>query len=342
MKSDKLRVGLIGLGEINRAHVEGYLAHQNRVEITAVCDINPTMLERRSRELGATPYTDVTDLLRSGEVDMVDITLPHNLHFSVAKLALEAGKHVLVEKPLAPNSQDCLRLIELARDLHVTFTVAENTPFVAAYQVIEEILRTQLLGDIRLVRTFIYGSEITRLSNRNLWKGKLDGSNGGAIIDAGPHSFYLLKWLFGEIDTVQAVSYKLVRESEVEDNAIVSGCLKNGTIFSTEYTFTAEIPWGERLEIYGSMGSVVLDQLADPPVRIFRGKDDFVGSALEEVPYNPVRWKFDSIAKGVQDFVDAVLEGRSPRVDPMDGYYAVRVAEKAYESIRLGGVVVPV
>jgi predicted dehydrogenase len=342
MNGERIGVGIIGLGLISRAHIRGYQEAQRDAQIVAVCDSNESIADAAARNVGARRYTRHSELLRDPQVQVVDITLPHNLHYQVAKDAINARKDVIVEKPMTAKAKDGLELIQLSKEVGVRFTVAENTPFVAAYREVEKLIRQDIIGAPRLIRTLIYGSEVERLRDVSNWKGRTAGSCGGVIIDAGAHSFFLLKWLFGEIATVQATSAKLVEESEVEDHAIVTGRMKCGAIFSTEYTFTAEIPWGERLEIYGSTGSLIVDQVCNPPVVHFRSKNDTAGAAIETVLYDPKDWKAKSIASGVRDFIEALRENRPPRVDPRDGYYVLLVAEKAYESIAVLGKAVPV
>src|ERR1022692_2431445 len=342
MVSDKIGVGIIGLGLISRAHIRGYQEAAEGAKIVAVCDIDESVAGKAARNLGARMYTRHSELHLDPEVQVVDVTLPHNFHYAVAKDAIAARKHVIIEKPMTVKAQESLELIQLAKVTGVKFTVAENTPFAAAYCEVEKLIKQQVIGTPRLIRTLIYGSEVERLRDVSNWKGRASGSCGGVIIDAGAHSLFLLKWLFGEIATVQAISTKLIEESEVEDHAIVTGRMKNGAIFSTEYTFTAEIPWGERLEVYGSKGSLIVDQVCNPPAIHFRHKNDTAGVRIETVPYDPTEWKMKSIANGVCDFVEAIRQNRPPRVDPLDGYYAVFVAEKAYESVANLGRPVPV
>src|SRR5438105_1704162 len=331
-----LRVGLIGLGSINRAHVAGYLSVPDEAEVVAVCDTVEATVDERSAELDATPYLDHRALLEDDSVDSVDVTLPHRLHYPVIRDALEAGKHVLAEKPLALESTQCRELIDLARRRGLTLTVAENTRFVAAYLATKRLLDAGTLGRIRTVRTLIYGSEVERLRSHT-WIGRRADAGGGVVIDAGVHSFYLLEWLFGRVRRVQARMATWMPESEVEDNAVVTGELEGGTLFTCELTCTAELPWGERLEVYGEHGAVVVDQLTNPVAVHYRNKDDFDPVALPDVPYDPRGWKMSSISAGVVDYVQAVRAGRPTGVDPEDGYRAVLVAEKAYESAAAGG-----
>jgi len=339
--SSKVRVGLIGLGIISAAHAEGYMSSPD-AELVAICDVDPEVLMARADELGVTPFERYKDLLDDPGVDIVDVCLPHNFHYPVVRAGLEAGKHVLVEKPLALTSRECLELIELAKSKGVRLSVAENTRFVTAYLAAERLISAGELGDVRLVRTLISGSEVKRLRNPSLWKGRTDGSGGGAIIDAGPHSFYLLKWLFGEVASLRGFHDQLVEQAQVEDNAVVAGTLVSGALFRCEFTFTAEIPWGERLEVYGSESSLIVDQLLDPPAVLFRGGTDYVGEPLTDVPHDPRGWKRLAIAAGARDFAEAVANGRPPAVDPRDGLYGVLLAERAYESAAAGGILLPV
>jgi predicted dehydrogenase len=333
----RIGFGVIGLGLISKAHVQGLLDAAEHARIVAVCDIRADVAHAVAQQVGARAYSDYRELLADPEVAAIDAPLPHNLHVEVAGQALRAGRHVLLEKPMAPTSGECAALIELARSRSVSLSVAENTPFVGAYLAVRDLIDSGAIGQPRLIRTLIYGSEIDRLNDTSSWKGRKDGTIGGAIFDAGPHSFHLLKWLFGDIASVQAIANKIVAASQVEDNAIVAGRMASGALFTTEYTFTAEIPWGERLEIYGASGSVIVDQLLDPPAVHYRGKTDMTGRKLDGVNYDPNGWKIRSIAAGVAAFARSVAEGKPAPVDPHDGLYAIKVAESAYQSVAQGG-----
>jgi predicted dehydrogenase len=329
--------GLVGLGAISRAHLQGYRNATAHAHVAAVCDLDRALAQRVGHELGARSYNNYAALLRDPEVQAVDIMLPHNLHYAVGRRALESGKHVIIEKPLAPTVDECESLIELARGRGLLLSVSENARFVKAYVEVEKLLRQGALGSPRLIRTLIYGSELNNLTNHAHWRARAATSLGGAIIDSSPHSFYLLKWLFGEIEVLRAFTDKLVGESEVEDNALVTGRMKSGALFTAQFTFTAEIPWGERLEVYGSEGTIIVDQLRDPPAVHFRGKTDLIGRVLSDVPFDPAGWKFGSIATSVAEFAAAVGRKAPPPIDPLEARYVMLVIEKCYESVRASG-----
>lgn len=332
---DKIRVGLIGLGSISFAHEAGFSEMGEICNIIAMCDINQDEVNSRiGMYEGCQGYTDYQDLLDNTEVDLVDITTPHELHYPIVKAALLHGKHVIVEKPITVLSEQGQELIDLAREKGLKFTVAENTRFVPAYQKAEEILKQGLLGDIWTVRTLIAGSEVYRIKNPNLWHGK--APYGGVILDSSVHNFYLFKWLFGGVREVLAFASKIVPEGEMEDNGLVLGHLANDAEFQHNTSCTFEIPWTERLEIYGSKGGLIIDQLTQPVVKYYLGSNDIDGTTIEDVPFDPLGWKFSSMLAEIKDFVTAVADDRPPLIDPADALYALRVVEAVNKSIETG------
>ncbi len=331
MQREKLQIGIIGLGIISDGHLEGAAAMHQIADVAAVCDIDEAKARKVAERFGAAVYTDYQQLLDEAAIDLVDIILPHNLHYSVAMAALQKGKHVFLEKPLTIDPAQGWELIEKAREMGVIFSVAENTRFVTAYLETEKLLREGALGDIYHVRTLIAGSEVERLKNPHPWKATKTGSGGGVLIDAAPHTFYLLKWLFGDVLYLQAFHSQMIDASEVEDNAVVLGKLANGAEFLSQFTFTAESPWTERLEIYGTTGAIIIDHIANPVAILFRGTNDYAGTPLP-VPYDPQGWKLNSIVEETKSFIQVVWDGSIPKVDPVDAHYALLVIEKAYES----------
>lgn len=329
----KVRVGIIGLGGISFAHEAGFGELGDMCEIVALCDINQEEVEnRKSMYPQARGYTRYQDLLADPSVDMVDIITPHPLHYPIAKAAFEAGKHVLVEKPIAVESAQGEEMIALAKRKSLKFSVAENTRFVIAYLKAEEILKQGLLGEIWTVRSLIAGSEVGRIKDPNLWHGK--GRYGGVILDSAVHNFYLYKWFFGGVRDVLAFASKIVPEGDSEDNGLILGHLPNGGEFQLNVSCTFEIPWTERLEVYGSKGGIIVDQLANPVVRYYFGSADIDGTIVADVPFEPMAWKYNSMLAEIKDFVSAIIENRPPLVDPQDALFALKAVEAVDRSLQ--------
>jgi predicted dehydrogenase len=334
MTQQKLKVAILGAGLIAPNHAAGFQEVPNLAQVVAVCDIDNKNAENLAALFDARVCTDYHEILATPEIDLVDVLLPHHLHYPVAMDIIAAKKHLLLEKPVAVTYRQSMEIYEAAKKAGIYFGVAENTRFIQAYIEAEKIIRTGRLGDITLVRTFLPANERMRLSSDDFW-GKKISQGGGTLIDSGPHTFYLLKWLFGEVKELNAFTSQIYNvDSEVEDNADVRGKLTCGADFLSSFTFTAEIPHSERLEVYGTSGSLVVDQLVNPPVKFYAEPVDFDGIPVEGPEYDPMCWHYFSIVEEVKDFVHTVVENRPPTVDPLDCCYAVKVIEKAYESVK--------
>ena len=337
MSAPPLRVGVIGLGMISRAHLAGYEAAEG-ARIVAVCDQDQAKVDAAAAAHGARGSTDYRSLLADPEVDAVDLLLPHALHHPIAKEALEAGKHVCLEKPLTVRESEARELVDLAASKGLVLALAENTRFVHAYVVAERMLRAGELGQVRMVRGFIPDQILDEWAEDPTgWKPAAFGT--GAIMDCAPHLLYQLVWYFGEIEVLHAISQRYAPDVELENHGIIAGRVSGGALFSIELSSVTEYPRGERVEIYGSEAALIIDQVLDPPMVLYRGDRDHHGTAVAEVPYDLGQWKARSIAVEVADFVDAVREGRPATIDLEDAVYTVRLVESAYESIASGAPV---
>lgn len=335
MSEDVLRIGVVGLGQVSAAHLSGF-GSADGAEIVVVCDDVPAKAEAVQIRLGVPAVTDYHDVLADEDVDAVALLLPHQIHYSVAREALEAGKHVYLEKPFTVHEHEAVELIRLARDRGLTLAVAENTRFVHAYVVAEKIVRSGRLGEIRAVRGFIPDQILDEWAEEPTgWKRQPHGA--AAIADCAPHMLLLLLWFFGEVESLQAIALRYVPDVELENHGIIAGRLVTGTLFSVEFSSVTEYPRGERVEIYGSDGTLLIDQVLDPPVVFYRGDTDPKGTPVDEVPFDLGAWKRHSIELAARDFVAAVREGRSAAVDLEQARMTVRLVDCAYQSIAQGG-----
>jgi predicted dehydrogenase len=346
MNGKKLRVGNIGLGRMSFVYNYALQEVKDQYERYAVCDVDEEKVKARlKRGDWKKGYTDYVELCQDPDVDVVLITVPHagipeveDPHYEVARIALQNKKHVLVEKPMTVTEVHSRELIELACTNGVKFTTAENTRFVPGYMEAARIVNDGALGDILFVRTEIDGSSIEELHARQNWLGKKP--NGGVILDMGFHTFYLLKWIFGGVKDISAFSHKIIPEAELEDNAVFTGHLNKGTYYFSTVSTIAKVPWTERLEVYGTLGALIVDHLVDPTAVLYIGPDEKIQrKPLETVPYEPQMWKWKSMLAEVIDFMEAVRDDREPKISAEDGAYAVKVTEAAYESARTGQVV---
>jgi UDP-N-acetyl-2-amino-2-deoxyglucuronate dehydrogenase len=345
MGTAKLGVGIVGLGLISRTHAMAYKQLADVVDLVAVCDIDRPVATRFAAEFGAKACFDLQDVINDPAVDVVDLILPHTLHHDAAMAVLNAGKHLILEKPVAGTYAESLAICKKADESGVHFMVAENTRYAPAYVTVERLLREGVIGDVVHARTYLRSNEKAHLSQPGYWRTKF-ALGGGLILDTGAHSFYLLKWLLGDFAEVVGFSTKVVPiDNEIEDTADVRGRLASGAYFTCGFTSVSEIPHSERLELYGTDGGIIVDQMANPVVKVFRGDQDFNGEAVEGVPFgpdgwHPGGWHYESVIVEVKDYITSLVEGRKPLIDSYDCAYAIKVVEASYQSIATGRPVV--
>jgi predicted dehydrogenase len=255
-----------------------------------------------------------------------------------ATKALSAGKHLILEKPVAPSYAGAVEIYRAAQKAGVHFMIAENSRYMQAYQAAAKLLAEDAIGDVIHARTELRSNEKEHLSQPGNWRTKYE-LGGGLVLDTGAHSFYLISWLLGEFASVRGVGKKLFKlANEIEDTAEVTGSLKNGAHFSSTFTSVSEIPHSERLELYGTTGGILIDQMSEPVVKVFKGPHDYYGQVID-VPFGPDAWHpggwhFESVLLEVEDFIMSLVEERASLIDSRDPVYAVRIVEAVYESIR--------
>jgi UDP-N-acetyl-2-amino-2-deoxyglucuronate dehydrogenase len=346
---DKVRVGMIGLGGVGTwGHLPGYEQIPDEAKLVAFCDLNPGVVNEPAKRHGAKVYSDYNKMVEDPDIDVVDIALPHFLHGRVALAAAKAKKNVLCEKPFTLDLAEADAVIQTCKDNGLKLMVAENTRFVKAYEVARTLLDQKVIGDVCLVRTYLGGSEMMRLSDPDNWIGKQEKAGGGVLMDSGVHSYFLLRWMVGEVKrvfTAMSVFRKDLYQN-VEDNAVVSYEFDTGAIGTSQFSNTTEAPWTERLEMYGTKGSLIVDMLAERPLQVFstvkksNDMDDWYswyGDISWQFPFfehSALGWKAASMRKEVQHFVRCVKEDKQPLVSGRDGRRDVEIALKALESGR--------
>ena len=198
--TDRLRVGIVGAGGIARSHVPGWQASEH-AELVAACDINPDVLPVWGEQYGLSKLTpDPADLFGDPEIDIIDICTPNMYHVEQAVAALEAGKHVICEKPLAPTP-DGIRQMIAARDrAGKLLMTAQHHRFRGVSRAMKEEIETGVLGDIYRARSWLLRRNGLHVRPTFILK---EHSGGGPCIDIGVHILDLTLWL---MDFPQPVS----------------------------------------------------------------------------------------------------------------------------------------
>ena len=236
-----LGVAVIGAGEIARRHVDGLL-RAGGVRFISVVDRAHERAEELARTCSfARVERSVEALIAADDVDLVVVLTPHDCHAPQVVAALDAGKHVICEKPMARTLDECDAMLAAAsrsgRQLFVTHALRSVFFFATAH----ERVAAGALGRVLLGAFTWYTDELARLEDPAHWKGTVDESGGGVLIDGGCHVADVGNWLFGRARRVHAFARRLVakRERVGEDTAALHVEYDTGAMASYALSFTA-------------------------------------------------------------------------------------------------------
>ncbi len=214
---EKIRVGFIGAGGIARLHYLGYKDNP-KAEVYAICDVDERLLRQRAREWGIQKtYTDYRQLLADPHVDAVEVLTPHHLHAEIGIAALEAGKHVSMQKPMAVNVAECDALIEAAGRSGKLFRVFENFIYYPPMLKAKELLDSGAIGEPLSIRIKIVQGSMGKgwKVPYSRWGWRFDptqSGNGRIMFDYGYHFFNLARWFLGEVEKTYAwITYRPIR-----------------------------------------------------------------------------------------------------------------------------------
>ena len=224
----EVRLGIIGLGNMGKVHarsiVEGRIP---RSRLTAVADSNAGALKDFPDAKG---FTDSAELLKSGEVDAVIIATPHYSHTTIGVQALQAGVHVLVEKPISVHKADCERLIAAHKSKKQVFAAMFNQRTDPYYIKLRELIQSGELGEVRRINWIITNWFRTAAYYASGgWRATWAGEGGGVLLNQCPHNLDLWQWIFGRPQRVRAFcQLGRYHDIEVEDDVTAYMEYKNG------------------------------------------------------------------------------------------------------------------
>ncbi|HEV7231120.1 MAG TPA: Gfo/Idh/MocA family oxidoreductase [Bacteroidia bacterium] len=255
--SQPIKFAVAGQGHIGKRHAE-MIRRNEDCELIAVCDILPAEklgLQGISEKM----YTSVKDMLAAHpEVEVLNVCTPNGLHAEHSLLGLEAGKHVVCEKPMALHRKDCESVIYKALQMHKqVFCVMQNR-FSPPSEWLKMIVEDKIIGEPFMVQLNCYWNRDDRYYKKGGWKGTQD-MDGGTLFTQFSHFIDIMYWLFGDITDIQAKfgDFTHAQSTSFEDSGYVNFRFVNGGMGSINYSTAV---WDTNLEssltIIGSKGSV--------------------------------------------------------------------------------------
>ena len=352
MKRKTLRIGIVGCGGMGRGcHVNGFYAHEPRVELVAACDIitERTQAVADAGFPGIAQYADWREMLKDPSIDAVDICTPNDLHSEIAVAALKAGKHVFCEKPDAIDAKKAAVMRDAAEKAGKVLMVMRNNRFTDAAKYLRRFVDEGRAGEIYAGRC---GWQRRRgIPGKGGWFTTKARSGGGPLIDLGVHMIDLAVWLMGNPRPV-AVSGQTFRKFadagdvsdsvhssfgdavkggtfDVEDLAMGFIRFDNGAVLQIEFSWASNIERERRfVELMGTKAGL---QIEDSQMKIFTEEN---GELLDIAP--PGHQRDDGHARNLKNFVDVLLDGAEPCYKPQQGVDMIAILEGFYKSARLG------
>jgi predicted dehydrogenase len=339
---NKLKVAVIGLGFAGSVHTDAYASYLDvpeKAQLVALCDRDEEKLKMMANCYGTKAYTDYKEMFEKEDLDIVDICLPHHLHAQVAVDAAKAGINIICEKPIATTPADADKMIAAAKKAGVKLMVAEDQVHLPAHKLAKELIDKGALGKIFMTRILSAVYDMPA-SAKGEWK--LDPRNKGMLLDMAVHYFLVLQWIMGKIESVTAMAESVVikkGKSEFDDNAITIVKFKNGAIGEVSVTTAVIREPTNRLEFYGTEGSLIIDQSCPQPLKYHSlhpgmRTESWVTPEVEHETY-PGYYRI-AFGNEVKYFVDCVRENRQPEFSGKVGKEALKVVQAAYKSVKTG------
>ncbi len=340
-ESGKLGYAVVGLG-IGRAHMEA-AAKSTRAELLAVCDLRDDRLAAAAKKYPSLRlYREFDELIKCPDIDVISICLPSAMHAEFAVRAMEAGKHVLIEKPIDITVEAAKKIeearIRTGRVAGVVHQNRYNVPMGPMKKAVEDGRLGRLILGCFAVKWYREQSYFD-----GSWHGTWDMDGGGSLMNQAVHTVDLMQWLMGDADEISTVMGVCNHDIETEDLTVSTVKFKSGAVASFISTTCAYPGVSTDIQLYGTKGTIEVD--ADL-IKTWKLTDSDDEDAEEEEMIEKysgngrAETRDPSILTGhravVEDMIGAVLDGHDPRITPTEAMKSVRIVEAAYESARTG------
>src|SRR5262245_30881759 len=344
-----LGFAIVGCGMIARFHTRA-LAEVPGARLVTLVGRRPDNARKLNAELGLNCdiYTDLKPALARRDVDVVIVTTPSGAHMGPAVAAAEAGKHVIVEKPLEITLERCDSIIEACDRRGVKLCTIFPSRFGDANRTLKSAIEAGRFGRLTLGETTCKWWWPQSYYDEGGWKGTQALDGGGALMNQAIHNVDLLQWMMGKVTHISGLTATLAHERiEVEDTSVACLRFASGALGVIQATTSVHPGLPKTIGIHGDRGTVVIEQddvlrwefapatEADEAIRQrFAQKTGASGGSS-----NPAAISHQGHARQLADFVAAIQAGRPPLVDGKEGRKAVAIIEAIYRAAATGQTV---
>lgn len=334
-----LGVAILGTGMVAGYHKQAVDAHPD-LDLIAVSHYDESKFAEISKSF-AVPCLGYSDILERSDIHIICICTPSGQHAEQTIAAAQAGKHVLVEKPMALSLEDADAMIQACQEANVQLGVALQRRAEPLFKQVKAALVAKDLGDLSLALVSIPYVRTDEYYNQAAWRGTWALDGGGVLMNQGIHLVDLLVWFMGDPVIVQATAKTLHRNVEVEDTLASTLEFANGSLATITATTTAAPGFAHRVEIYGTQGGI---QIAGEQVIQWSLTDNSSASVTPFVSPESLTAGSGGDPRGIQatghinimaDFVTAIQENHAPAIDGHEGRRSLKTILDIYSSAGL-------
>lgn len=326
-----VRVAILGCGGMAGAHARRFASNPD-VTITALCDVGVEGLQRflvkhlANYDPQPAFYTDPAAMYSEARPDAVAIVTPHTLHFEHGMQALDAGCHVLMEKPMVTDSAQAHALAARVAETGRVFTIGYNTPCTPEFAYLRELIRSRELGKLETVTGWL--TQDWRRLTADTWRQIPELSGGGQMYDSGAHLFNSLVWLVEQpISEVLAFTDNVGTPVDINGTANIR--FANGVLATITIVGNCSSS-GAGMYLSFENGRVEVDGWSGQWIRVWKGG--------EAVKYPPIQGAANTPN---DNFIDAILGRAEPRTSLANGVIQSELMDAIYESARTGAIARP-
>ena len=332
----KVRFAVVGSGHIGKRHAE-MISRDDESELIAMVDIR-TAKECDAERFNVPFFNSIDELLSNKEIDfdVVNICTPNGLHAEQAIKALDAGKHVVCEKPMGLSKENCERVIFKALQVSKqVFCVMQNR-YSPPSEWIKSIVEQKVLGKIFMVQLNCYWNRDNRYYKKGGWKGTQD-LDGGTLYTQFSHFIDIMYWLFGDIDNIQGKFEDFIHQesTDFEDSGFISFDFINGGMGSINYsTAVAQQNLESSITIVGEKGSVKIGGQYMNEVEVCNIKDYQMPTLKASNPandYGPYKGSAANHNYVIKNVIDTLKGRTTPTTNALEGLKVVEIIERTYK-----------
>lgn len=341
----RLRYAIVGAGVMGVVHARSLAALSEDVEVVGVADTNLELAEKCASEVGAPAFDDHRVLLDELAPDVVVVATPHLSHAAVAIDCLEHGSHVIVEKPMAIDVAEADEMVLAARAADRHLVVDLQCRYMPSVEAAKELIDAGRLG--RVIRATCVESTMRSAAYYRSapWRGTWAGEGGGVLVNQAPHPLDLFCYLAGPVARVVGWTETISHEIECEDTVLAQVVLEAGGV--AQLAFSTAEPTPLRIELIGDRARIELTSTTlsitdwspslERHIEDDQTKYDPPAGRLQEVPLRPYGGDADGHEVLHRDVVNALREGRAPRVDAASVVPSIELANAIVVSAERGG-----